>query len=280
MNPTIASAVKKLFGILGLEVRRQRPPASARTTFAGVLRQFSTLGFQPRTVIDVGVAFETEDLYQAFRDAEILLIEPLVEFKPFLKGICERYKAQYALAAAGAARGSAIINVRADQLECSSLFKETEGPTVDGTPREVPVVTIDDLCRERALKGPYLIKIDVQGAELKVLAGATQTLKQTEVVILEVSLLGMLIEAPQVLDVMTYMKDRGFVPYDVWGLLYRPYDGALAQMDMAFVRADGPFRASHVYATPDQRRQIASRLERPAQSLLSGASPRAAGKAG
>jgi FkbM family methyltransferase len=213
-------------------------------------------------VIDVGVAFETEDLHQAFREAQLLLIEPLAEFEPFLKGICERYNAQYVLAAAGEARGSAVLNVRADQLECSSLFKETEGPTVDGTPRQVPVVTIDDLCRERKLHGPYLIKVDVQGAELKVLAGAAETLKQTEVVILEVSLFELLIESPQLFDVMAYMKERGFVLYDTWGFLYRPYDGALAQMDMAFVREGGRFRTSHVYATPDQRKQITSQLKR------------------
>jgi FkbM family methyltransferase len=268
MTPSIKRAVKYLFGIFGLELRRKQTPGaeqdtepSSRTTFAGALRQFSKSGFRPRTVIDVGVAFETETLHHEFREAEILLIEPLAEFEPFLKSICERYKAQYVLAAAGATRGSAVLNVHTDELECSSFLKEADGAILDGTPREVPVVTVDELCSQRALKGPYLIKIDVQGAELTVLAGAPETLKQTEVVILEVSLFEMLIDGPQLFDVMVYMKQRGFVLYDTWGFLYRPYDGALAQMDIAFVREDGIFRRSHAYATPDQRKQIASQLK-------------------
>jgi FkbM family methyltransferase len=269
MNQRIKRGVKNIFGILGLELRKKRPSGeenpqpSARTSFAGALRQLSKSGFRPKTVIDVGVAFETEELHQEFREAEILLVEPLVEFEPFLKRICERYKAQYVLAAAGAARGSAVLNVHTHQLECSSFFKETDGPLLDGTPREVPVVTIDEVCSERKLQGPYLVKIDVQGAELNVLAGAPETLKKTEVVILEVTLFEMLIGGPQLFDVMVYMKKRGFVLYDTWGFLYRPYDGALAQMDITFVRDKGFFRHSHLYATPDQRKQIASRLRPP-----------------
>jgi FkbM family methyltransferase len=261
MKQAIKRGIKSVFGILGLDLRRkgakgteQYAQPSARNSFAGALRHLSKSGFRPQTVIDVGVAFETEDLHKEFREAQILLIEPLAEFEPALKGICKRYRAQYVLAAAGEAHGSAVLNVHKDQLDSSSFFKEVDGPSVDGTPREVPVVTIDEVVLERRLKGPYLVKVDVQGAELKVLAGAAETLKQTEVVILEVSLLGMLIEAPQLFDVMAYLKGLGFVLYDTWGFLYRPYDGALAQMDMAFVRDNGPFRQSHAFATPEQRK--------------------------
>jgi FkbM family methyltransferase len=266
MSELTKQAVKNIFGIFGLELRRkptpeaeENTPPSSRATFAAALRQFSKLGFRPRTVIDVGVAFATETLYHEFCESEILLIEPVAEFEPFLKSICARYKAHYVLAAAGEARSSATLNVHTDQLDCSSLLKETDGAVVDGTPREVPVVTIDELCSERNLQGPYLIKIDVQGAELKVLAGTTKTLEQTEVVILEASLFRLLVHSPQLFDIMAYMKQRGFVVYDTWGFLYRPYDGALAQMDIAFVREDGRFRRSHAFGTLEQRKDFLSR---------------------
>jgi len=89
-----------------------------------------------------------------------------------------------------------------------------------------------------------------------VLAGASRTLQQTEAVILEVTLFGTLIGAPQLYDVLSHMKQVGFVVYDAYGFLYRPLDNALCQMDMVFVREDGPFRASHAFAAPGQREAL------------------------
>lgn len=211
-------------------------------------------------MIDVGVSFGTSDLYDAFAGADILLIEPVAEFEPALRRICERYKAQYVLAAASDQPGRAFLNVHGDQIDCSSLLRESEGSLVDGTPREVPTVTVDEVCLERKLLGPYLVKVDVQGAELKVLDGARGTLKETELVILEVSLFQTMIGGPQLHNVVLSMKERGFVTYNIFGFLRRPLDDALAQIDMAFVREDGPFRRSHWFATPDQRRKMAFKL--------------------
>jgi hypothetical protein len=142
------------------------------------------------------------------------------------------------------------------------FLKRVEGSAVDGFEREVAVVTLDDLCAERNLKGPYFIKIDVQGAELRVIAGANRILVETEALVMEVSLLGMIVGAPQLSEVVSYMKDIGFVPYDIFDFLHRPLDGALSQVDMVFVREDGPFRQDHAFATPAQREAmlIKSRL--------------------
>ena len=256
MLTTAKVAAKKLFNAFGLEIRKKQlatsPEPIPRASIRGALHQLSTLGFHPRTVIDVGVATQTEELYQAFKDADILLIEPLAEFEPFLRDLCLSYNAQYVLAAAGETPGSAILNVHPDKFG-SSFFKEVEGPGVDGVPREVPVVTIDDLCAKRNLVGPYLIKVDVQGAELQVLGGASRTLQKTEAVILEVTLFGTMIGGPQLYDVVSRMNELGFVVYDVYGFLYRPLDNALCQVDMVFVREHGFFRKTHVYATPEQR---------------------------
>jgi FkbM family methyltransferase len=249
-------AGKRLFEAVGLEIRKAQPVGVERASMRGALRQLAGLGFAPRTVIDVGVAYQTAELYEEFAGAEFLLIEPLVEFEPSLRQICAKYKGQYVLAAAGEVAGSATLNIHGDKTG-SSLLKEVEGAAVDGTPRSVPVVTIDEVCAEKKLAGPYLIKVDVQGAELQVLAGARRTLEETEAVILEVSLFGFLIGGPQFCDVAARMKELGFVAYDICGTLYRPLDGALAQVDMVFVRDAGRFRESHFYATAEQRKEQA-----------------------
>jgi hypothetical protein len=63
------------------------------------LRHPSSLGLAPRTVIDVGTADGTYSLHQSFPRARHLLIEPLVEFEPYLQQIAHTYDADYVLAA-------------------------------------------------------------------------------------------------------------------------------------------------------------------------------------
>jgi FkbM family methyltransferase len=247
--------VQSALGRVGFRLVRTGSPSAPeipRASMTGTLRQLKRLGFAPATVIDVGVATNTAGLYEEFPAASLVLIEPVAEFEPFLQEIGKKYNAQFVLAAAGEKRGTAVLNVHRTKYG-SSLICEFEGKSVDGTPRDVPMVTIDDLCVERGLLGPYLIKADVQGAELRVLSGATRTLDQTEAVILETAVMGTMLEGPEVRDVMDWMKHAGFALYDIFGFQYRPLDGALCQVDAVFVKEEGKFRERHEWATAEQR---------------------------
>jgi hypothetical protein len=86
-----------------------------------------------------------------------------------------------------------------------------------------------------------------------VLAGATETLRAAEYVVLEVSFFEFFRGGPLFHDVLAFMQARGFVAYDIFGFQYRPLDGALSQADVAFVRERGAFRQHHFYATREQR---------------------------
>jgi len=259
----IKHAVVRSFNAMGLDVRRYRAPKPGRASLEGGLAQLARLGLQPKTVIDVGVAAATPELYAPFPAALLLLIEPLVEYEASLQSICSsRQKTQYVLAAAGEVPGTAVLHVHPDKVG-SSLLCEVEGPSIDGVPRTVPVVTLDQLCLEKNLPGPYLLKLDVQGAELQVLRGASRTLQQSDAVVLEVTLFGTMIGGPQFSDVVQFMGQMGFVVYDIFGFNYRPLDGALAQVDMIFVPERGMFRRSHAFATPEQRNMILREVQEP-----------------
>jgi hypothetical protein len=100
---------------------------------------------------------ETPELYEEFPEAQILLIEPLAEFEPFLRKFARGTKAQYVLAAAGVAPGTATLNVHPDRwFELSE--RGGGGPLVDGVPREVPIVTIDGVCAEKGSRGRTLLR--------------------------------------------------------------------------------------------------------------------------
>jgi len=224
-----------------------------RRSLAGALEHIKKLGFAPRTVIDVGAATGTFDLYHAFPTASFLLIEPLEEHRPALEKVVSRLKdARYLIAAAAARPGEITIHVHPDLLG-SSLYLEDEESGVNGVPRTIPAITLDEACAEQGLRGPYLLKIDVQGAELDVLAGAAQVLRETEVVVLETSLFEVFQGGPQIADVIAWMRAGGFVVYDILETRYRLLDGAMVQADLAFVQEAGMFRREHAYATPAQR---------------------------
>jgi hypothetical protein len=113
-------------------------------------------------------------------------------------------------------------------------------------------VRVDDAVGERSLPGPYVLKVDVEGGELRVLDGAAHVLGGSELVLLEVSLFELVPGAPLLHDVVAYMHERGFVVYELYGGHVRPLDGALAMINLAFVREDGRFRRDQSYATPQQ----------------------------
>ena len=61
----------------GVELRRRG--TGVRRTAEEVLAHVAATGLRPGTIVDVGVAYGTPELYAAFPDARLLLVETLRE---------------------------------------------------------------------------------------------------------------------------------------------------------------------------------------------------------
>lgn len=238
--------------------KKKKTGSHLRVTMADVLKHLLAMNFHPKSVIDVGVAYGTYGLYIHFPHAKHLLIEPLKEYLPVLQKIVDEFDAEYILAAAGSTNGKIILNVHPD-LSGSSCLKEIEGNHVDGIEREVPRITVADAVLSKGLQGPYLLKVDVQGAELDIVEGAKPILDDIEVIILEASLFKNFINGPQFIDVLNYMNDNGYAIYDIFGGHFRPLDNALGQVDLVFVKENGRFRNDHSWANRRQREDLVKR---------------------
>ncbi len=261
MYSLIKSIIKKCFELFGYEVRKLGALARRRNLY-DFLDHIKRLRCEPQTIIDVSVSNGTISLYEKFPNSTHLLIEPLSEYEQIIKNICQKYNASYIIAAAGSNSGKIKINVHPD-LSSSSIYKEKESNFINSTSREVTQIRIDDVCEDKGLKGPYLIKVDVQGAELDVLKGATNIINNVEVVILEVSLFKLYQGGPQFYDVIEYMYKKGFVVYDIFGGQYRQFDNALIQLDVAFVKEKGPFRVHHfVDIKADREKRIENKIKK------------------
>jgi FkbM family methyltransferase len=242
--------LNRLLAATGYALQRRSGPA--RATAERALERLPVLGLSPRTVVDVGAAYgEWSELAgRVFPDAQLILVEPLSEFAPFLEAAARRLaNATMVPAAAGRESGSGVLHVHRD-LVGTSLRTESDLAAVA---RDVTVLTIDGLVAEHSAEGPFVLKLDVQGAELDVLTGASATLAETELVQLETLLFPFYDGAPELADVVAFMREAGFVVYDVVDLGYRPLDGALAQVDLLFVPESSVLRGRREYATAEQR---------------------------
>jgi FkbM family methyltransferase len=105
-----------------------------------------------------------------------------------------------------------------------------------------PMQTIDGIVTSRCIDAPDLLKLDVQGYELEVLKGAQRTLKKISAILAEINLIDIHKNVPLLDDLIVFIREKGFVAYDICGLTRRPLDQGLWQADFIFVPRDSALR--------------------------------------
>jgi FkbM family methyltransferase len=255
MKSTIKSAVKGAFGVVGLDIRRARPGESKRSRGAGrsigdiarFLVDIRSRGFVPRGIIDVGAnqGNWTRLALSTFPKTPIIMIEPQDEMQPYLSELSKGHTTCYHVkAGAGREPGELVQTIWKDLAGSSFLPEVDSGQLQTGSQRKTPVITIDQLLSETYPNfSPDLVKLDIQGFELEALAGAQTIFGRTEVFVVETSLFRFMPRQPITREVISFMFDRGYELYDITDFLRRPSDGALGQVDLAFVKSGGSFRA-------------------------------------
>lgn len=205
------------------------------------LARLKDLGFSPDLVVDVG-AYEghwTTMVMPIFPQADFLMVEAQPSKATALEGVRARApdRISVAMGLLGAAKQE---NVRFFAAETgSSIYEENTAFARDEV--LLPMSTLDEVLAERPSER-ILVKLDVQGAELDVLAGAKATLSRTGALLLEVSLVEYNRGAPRFAEVVTLLSHLGFVAFDIVDL--RRVDGVLAQVDIIFVEKNSDLAKS------------------------------------
>lgn len=206
------------------------------------LMRLKNLGFNPKTIIDIG-AYEGNwalEVHSLFPQASVLLIEGQVNKKEILlEKIKTLPNATLQIALLGAESKEVEFNI---YETASSVFKEDN--ETGAKTEKVQLQLLDNLTRDTQFEHPDLIKLDTQGYELEILKGGKQTLAQAQAVLMEVSLLGIYKGAPLVDEAINFMKANGFVLYDICSLIRRPLDHALYQSDFLFIKQNHQLRTS------------------------------------
>lgn len=202
-------------------------------------RRLHRMGFKPGGIIDIGAhrGDWTREIRDIF-DAPTLMIEARNEELQYLaQTSLDVPRTSYVIALLGSQSCQAVKFALA--ATGSSMFEEQSN--APRSYQEIPMRRLDDILDGQMVKPPFFLKLDVQGAELEVLRGGASTLRDSELVQLEVPLLAYNKGAPTCVDVINFMDAADFTPFDISGHI-RPDGISLAQADIIFVRKTSPLR--------------------------------------
>lgn len=227
------------------------------------LERINRWGFRPDGILDVGAnrgvwACNTAMVFKE-SDPKMFLFEASTSQIPYLTELPYNYIIS-------------VIGSRNDSIDFyhskyahtgNSIFKENTDSFSDIAPMKVNMHTLDDLFHSfKEYKSiPHILKIDVQGAELEVLKGASKILETIQLLILETSIANYNKGAPLMAEVVSFVHGLGFEVLDIiemsrhrgLGIKRAP----LIQCDLAFVRNGSSLlnRVHEIATVGDKSRQ-------------------------
>lgn len=241
-------------------------------TMLDTLRALFDKGVRYSTVVDVGCAdghfFLTLFERGLIPDAVPLNVDANAIFEESLASIKEVLGGQYYIGAVTDHDGEVELTGSAHPYWAS--LRPADDPywrrvnALSAAPSVVPATTLDTLRSRLSLGAPFLLKLDVQGAEVSALRGATGFLKDTHVVICEA-------DVEDFHGVNAILAENDFFLYDLTHL-ERIADGTLGQFYPVYVNQHLDFvRPASLWDSRNNEAVIGGQAERRAAILKSNA---------
>lgn len=173
--------------------------------------------FTAKTVFDIGVYKGTPELYKTFPDSKIVLLDPLEETKVYYEDFNKQFNMDFIQCAIGSKKGQTCIHIPKNRLGSTSILERTEiyNPKEEINTRSVEVKTLDDIIQERKYISPYGVKIDTEGYELEVLKGMSNSIKDVDFIIAEVSIKKRFVDSYEFSDIVSFLARFDFALLDV-----------------------------------------------------------------
>jgi FkbM family methyltransferase len=237
-NLMIKKGIQRILNKFGYQIYKKKDLEKRwvykNNMVAGLERSFQK-GIEIETVIDIGASngMWSESCLKYYPEASYFLIEAQKEHQLSLDKFKGKYaNVDYKIAAAGGREGFVFFD-NSDLFGGLAIEKEDDRNRV-----KVPVTTIDIEVYKNSLKPPFLIKLDTHGYELPILEGAKETLKNSNIVIIEVYNFVIADKSIRFWEMCAYMDKLGFLPIDLVDVLHRKNDNSLWQFDLIFIKKD------------------------------------------
>ena len=115
-----------------------------------------------------------------------------------------------------------------------SYYKEQTHIYEKCVPLKLVTTTLDIIVKKYSLPFPQLMKLDTQGSELDILAGAKATIKHTDIIVTEVAVSPYNRGAPTFNDYIKFLVDLEYVPIGLEQI--HTVDNTLVQVDVVFLK--------------------------------------------
>lgn len=203
------------------------------------LKFLQRCGFNPSTILDIGANFGgwTKQSLGIFPKSKFLMVEGNDFHTQALTDVAALGDVKFEIALVSDSIKNVTFFVGGHGSSGSTLLREASVHEF----KEVTATAYDlnTIVKRNNFPPAQLLKIDVQGAELLALKGASEILPSVEVVILEVSLLNYNIGQPSFYHLYRKLHRENFELFSFQGVAVQD-DGTVLQADTFFVRTSSP----------------------------------------
>lgn len=227
-----------------------------------LLRRLHAQGFEPGTIYDIGSSdgIWSSIISRIFPTSKYELFEPLAEVSeeyrqtqathPSIKKFLSTNRARIHPVALGRSNATCLMTIYPHAVGSTSL--ELDHVPAETQTLQVPSWRLDDYVAREKLTAPGLLKLDTQGSELEILAGATKLLPVVSAVLCECWLFkGYGSKTPLWIDIANTLAGFGLYLYDTGWSFRRPSDQRAATVDMLFLRHNLAFSPLRGFSTEE-----------------------------
>ena len=235
----IKKIIRKFFNLFGLEVHRQKSDELIK-----IIKGKGKINFDVMFDIGANTGQFSLDVRSKGYKGKIISFEPLTLARKKLKKNSSKDPNWHVhdQAAVGDHNGFIEINISKNSVSSSvlpmlNLHSEAESKSVYVDKEKIPIVTLDEVANLYINnRSNCFIKIDTQGYESQVLDGAKKTLKQTNGIICELSLVPLYKGQMLWKEIIERLENDGFILWSFEKAFVDIRDGRTLQIDAIFLK--------------------------------------------
>ena len=224
----------RVFGYRVVRINDGPKPSEGLDPFFALLQR---LGFAPKHILDIGAnrGLWTRTAIQHFPDARYTLVEPQDHLKSYIKDLLDRgYKIQWINAGAGDVSGSLPFTLAGRDDSSTFVLTEEQARQAGFPQTPVAIKTLNEIAAASGPPPPDMVKIDAEGFDLRVLAGASDLLGKTDIFLVEACVCSAYENSAAA--VLEFMAAAGYRLMDITDLNRSPRHGVLWLCELAFLR--------------------------------------------